>query len=277
MKPDFVIVGQQKAGTSFLAGVLRESPQVFLPKTELPFFRKPFLFEEDKKMFFGVFKNQKKVCGIKDPLYYSSALALKRIKKNNPNTKIVIVVRNSVDRVLSAYFMLMFSGALPFVEAESGLKRIVNKAKHNRSFAERSLFDCSNRKFVGLWQENFDNVLVLRFEELIRRPKKIVGVVCDFLCVEKNFLEKTNFRVVNSTVYFLPGLKFLFVLRNAFLVKNNSLAQDGESYFYWRPKNCFVWFFGRPVFAFFRCLFRGEKPVISSRLAGLVERECGGV
>ena len=97
-------IGAQRAGTTWFAECLREHPQICLahPK-ELNF------FDEDKKFMLGFDWYQKhfhqkksfQVFGEFTSSYLYSQKAAERIKQNFPDVKIIVCLRNPIDRHFS--------------------------------------------------------------------------------------------------------------------------------------------------------------------------------
>ena len=103
--PDFLGIGAQKAGTTYLYSLLSEHPQVFLssPK-ELHFFslhyQKGLAWYQDQFKFAAT----DKCCGEITPYYMFHPLASKRIRKHLPNVKLIVLLRDPVERALSQFF-----------------------------------------------------------------------------------------------------------------------------------------------------------------------------
>ena len=55
MLPNFLIIGAQKAGTTFIHKCMREHPDIFLPINEVRFFENPEYLQTDFKQFEALF------------------------------------------------------------------------------------------------------------------------------------------------------------------------------------------------------------------------------
>ena len=117
--PNFFIVGAPKCGTTALFRFLEHHPQVFLsdPK-EVNFFSKKELEEQNlyyqdfkpknEKEYLNLFKNaekQHKIIGEASVSYLYYPDVAKRIYSFNPDSKIVILLREPVSRAWSHYLM----------------------------------------------------------------------------------------------------------------------------------------------------------------------------
>jgi Sulfotransferase domain len=102
-KPDFVIAGAAKCGTTALFEYLRSHPRIFIPRIKEPKF-----FCSDLKTTGGVYTLDEYrslfslapadcLTGEASTLYLYSKVALKRIVAHNPNTKVIVMLRDPVD------------------------------------------------------------------------------------------------------------------------------------------------------------------------------------
>jgi hypothetical protein len=108
MLPNFLIIGSQKAGTTSLYNILKQHPEVFMPeKKEVNFF---FLDSEFRKgieyyqRFFADIPPGKKAYGEASPGYICHPQAPARIKEYLPEVKLVLTVRNPIERAYSQYW-----------------------------------------------------------------------------------------------------------------------------------------------------------------------------
>lgn len=108
--PDFLIIGAQKSGTSWLRFTLAEHPEVGFPKApfEMHFFDKKYHLGLNwyLRQFVGI---DKPIVGDKTPAY--ALLPEHRIRllmQAAPKIKIIYVVRNPIDRAWSQARMIFF-------------------------------------------------------------------------------------------------------------------------------------------------------------------------
>ncbi|MCB0375769.1 MAG: sulfotransferase, partial [Sinomicrobium sp.] len=90
MLPDFIIIGAQKAGTTFLLKHLRQHPDIYMPPEEVPFFEEssyhPNNLADLEKLFEGTGKV--KLRGMKRPGYLAKPGCAERIHHHLPLTKL---------------------------------------------------------------------------------------------------------------------------------------------------------------------------------------------
>lgn len=107
-KIEFAIIGAQKAGTTSLKTYLHQHPDIFChPQTEFGYFVRDEEFnsgyEKALKKYFSKHDQQKLL--IKHAGLSCSESSLERLKKHNPECKLIFVLRNPVQRAHSAFWM----------------------------------------------------------------------------------------------------------------------------------------------------------------------------
>mgnify|MGYP006439820863 CR=1 FL=1 len=149
--PNFIIVGAQKAGTTSLFRYLTSHPQIKAPfKTkEIHFFDGGLESEDNYKKGLKWYKSHfplkskmyNKLTYEASPLYLFHPCAPKRIKKDIPDVKIIILLRNPVERSISHYFHELRKGRErltvdeAFRKEEDRLKGVFeNKKKNLKNF-----------------------------------------------------------------------------------------------------------------------------------------------
>jgi hypothetical protein len=109
MKPlDFIIIGAQKCATTTLFEHLRQHPQIAMPlEKEVPFFSGPGYRAVDWPQYaqrhFGAATGR--LWGKATPQYLCDADAPRRIKALMPQTKLVVILRDPIERTWSHYQM----------------------------------------------------------------------------------------------------------------------------------------------------------------------------
>ncbi|NEO53875.1 MAG: sulfotransferase domain-containing protein [Okeania sp. SIO3B5] len=103
--PDFIIIGVMKSGTTSLYNYLIQHPQIMAAKNkEVHFFDKNFhqgIYWY--KSHFPLYSNIKYVTGEGSPYYIFHPLVAQRIAKTIPQVKLIVVLRNPVNRAFSHY------------------------------------------------------------------------------------------------------------------------------------------------------------------------------
>ena len=192
--PGFLGVGTQKGGTTYLYELLKRHPQVFLaePK-EQHFFS--LHWQRGPDWYGNQFASAKAdhLCGEITPYYLFHPEAPARIHSLLPNVKLIVLLRDPVERALSQYFHSRRLGLdhMDLEEAfaaETGrLKNSTETLKHGlshlshqqHSYVSRSRYEEQLRRFDRYF--NSDQILLLKSEDLFSNPASIMARIIKFL------------------------------------------------------------------------------------------------
>ena len=212
-KPNFLIVGAAKAGTTSLAKYLGEHPDIYIPdKKEPRFFVKDVLkgmCDEDplknhilktsvlnEKEYYDLYNVKEKLRGDASVHYlYHHKEAIPEIKKHLGDVPIIIMLRNPVNRLISNYKFLKSYG-LQSVEIEVE-KEIFKKENNYNSFwfiKELGLYSDSINAFMN----SFTNVKIIIFEDFIKKPKEIYNDSVQWLGLQNRELK--NLEIHNQSL-----------------------------------------------------------------------------
>ena len=111
---DFAIIGAQKAASTTIQYYLNAHPNVELPLGEFAVFESPD-FEQGRvlKDLDDRFVHGNKLVGLKRPNILGDMRAISRLFEHSPSCKVVVILREPIERFVSAYFHTMNSGKLP--------------------------------------------------------------------------------------------------------------------------------------------------------------------
>ena len=126
--PDFFVIGAQKAGSTWLLKCLGEHPDIFMPPEEIAFFEDDLYDAARIGNFASHFAAAKpgQLVGVKRPNLLGHPECIERLHRHMPELKLVVVLRDPIERAVSAYFHYMGTGLLPIVPIEQGLPRILD-------------------------------------------------------------------------------------------------------------------------------------------------------
>ena len=186
----FIVAGVQKAGTTALFDYLSEEPGVALPRVkEVHFFddetqdwRAP-----DYAAYHAHFEAPDgRLRGEATPIYLSWPNSLERIAAYNPAMKLIVLLRDPVERAWSHWKMEYARGAetQPFAWCiRAGRRRLLDAEPwgHHRvfSYVERGFYGEQLERLYGLFAR--EQVLVLRADNLDRAPAETLACVRTFL------------------------------------------------------------------------------------------------
>jgi sulfotransferase family protein len=217
--PNFLLVGGAKCGSTSLYYLLNQHPEIFMPKFKEPLYfisdiiknisNKDMAFKNEglkdkfihsKSDYFDLFKNVKNETSIGEAsatyLYYYKQ-SIPKIKKELIDPKIIIILRNPIEKSFSQYKHLQKLNAEDR-SFEKGLEleeeRIAQNYTAMYHYKSQSLYYEQVKAFFL----NFSNVLVVLTEELKNDPILLSKRCYDFLNVDVNFIPEIKMYNVTS-------------------------------------------------------------------------------
>jgi len=194
-KVDFVICGTQKGGTTALHAYLEEHPDICMAdKKEIHFFDNEEHFSNGKPDYskYHVWFSPKKshnLLGEATPIYMYWNESPRRIWEYNPNMKLIVVLRNPIERAHSHWNMERSKNAehLSFLEAiktEQERCRVALPQQHRvYSYIDRGFYMEQLRRVWSYFTKN--RVLVMKIEDLKGAPEQTLNRVSEFLEVRR--------------------------------------------------------------------------------------------
>jgi hypothetical protein len=183
---DLAIVGAQKAGTTSVASYLESHPDIVSHKErEFTYFVNDEEYASGYEKIFPSYFGSKNEVGkkllIKNVGLMYHSYALDRLKEHNDNCKIIVCLRNPVDRAYSAFWYMKRMGwedAHSFEEAlDLEYSRLANNTRHAHdcAYVHRGLYADQLKKLFFTF--NKSNISVIFLEEL----KKDSQLITDLL------------------------------------------------------------------------------------------------
>ncbi len=124
---DFAIIGGQRAGSSHLAGLLADHPELYVVAGEVPYFEDPFYEASSRaELERAVAPAGARWRGIHRPELLTRAECAGRLVDHNPQVRVVAVLRNPVDRAVSAHAWYAQFGLVPLEPVADGLRRLLD-------------------------------------------------------------------------------------------------------------------------------------------------------
>lgn len=191
---NFIVPGAQKSGTTALHYVLKKHSQIALPdRQELHFF-------DDEQIFLrrvgydGLHQHFRptakwSIAGEVTPSYLYWKPAMERIHTYNPQIKLVILLRNPIDRAFAHWNMQRFKDreALDFLPAlKEEPRRIAQPLSiESRRFAyvDRGLYSAQLERVFKFFPA--EQVKIVKFEDFRDRKQETLDGMFDFLDVKR--------------------------------------------------------------------------------------------
>lgn len=235
--PNFFIVGAAKSGTSSLDRYLNQHPNVYISaKKEAHYFSIPDFpsrFEgpgddgmndftiRDKESYTRLFERVDNETAIGESsafyLYYPGTA--QRIHDVIPNAKIIILLRNPVERAFSAYMHLIRDEReqLNFrqsLELEDERKTLNYEPLWY--YKELGLYSEQIKRYLDVFKRS--QVKIVLFEEFTRNPRRVAQDIFKFLEVDSKFQINTSVRYNESGA---PKARWLY----HFIARPNGLKE----------------------------------------------------
>jgi Sulfotransferase family len=206
--PNFFIVGAASCGTTSLYTYLKQHPEVFLPALKEPHYfaqlrptyeqRYLFTYVTDEKDYLALFSRAAgyKAAGEASPSYLWCPEAPARIHRAVPDAKIIILLRDPVERAFSHYLMNLREGLQrrPFFEA---LQEDWNRAQKgwgvSQLYVELGLYAAQVQRY--LQEFGTAQVRILLFDDLRRgaeNRKATLAEILRFIGVDSGYLDQID-------------------------------------------------------------------------------------
>lgn len=176
---DFVIIGAQKCGTTSLASQLACHPQICLSHVKEPgHFNQDRDWRDGLEDYHALYTPEPgQICGEASTMYTflpDHQDTHRRLYEYNPNLKLIYLMRQPVERVVSNY-------------AHNVVRNLENRPPESAVFADfgyinRSRYAVQIRPYLELFGR--ENVLLLVFEEYVSDQQAALRTLMDFLGVQ---------------------------------------------------------------------------------------------
>jgi hypothetical protein len=230
MKPNFFIVGAPKCATTNISYYLSLHSDIFISELNEPYYFCKFDVPEDFERasmirdfdkYLKLFRKAKnhKAIGEATSTYLMCPHAPSEIKKAFPDAKIVISLRNPIERAHSSYFSNLFrlNQKIGFSEM---IKTHYNEVKDKK-------FNVYNIILAGLYTEQIINfqkyfdstkIKIIIFEEYTKNVENTIRMILNFLDID----EKVEFKEQSKGAYRVPKGAFAKLLMNSQLFRKTA-------------------------------------------------------
>jgi len=215
--PDFLCIGVQRAGTTWLYQMLLRHPEIFMSaQKELHFFDEkpdlssykglgspgqPFYYDMNSPAHWRWYSRQfqegkkLKIKGEITPYYATlSARRVALIAERIPRLRIVYILRNPVRRAWSGFRLVLRNEGINIgrrLETDLIYKTVIHPAK---------LVHGNYKRNIGIWENCFgvDRMLYLFYDDIVQNPWDVLDKVFRFLgvdpdqCVPSTISERIN-------------------------------------------------------------------------------------
>jgi len=156
---------------------------------------------KDEADFFNLYQGASvsQKCGDFSTMFFYNKRAMENIKKHNPNARIIIVLRNPIDRAFSNFMHLIRDGR----ETEKNpLKAFLFSEERINASNYMPFWNYSSpgkySHWVPMWQMNFTDVLLIDFRRLKLDLPQVLADISNFLSISNEFVYDSDRRNVSG-------------------------------------------------------------------------------
>ena len=222
-KPNFIIAGFPKCGTTSLHHYLDEHPEIYMPtQKELHFFTCNILSKLNKgpndaivkrtqinssEKYLNFYKSVRNEIAIGDasPSYINYPSQFKKIKEYLNDPKVIIILRDPIDRAYSNYLHLKREHRETLTFKEAIFREDQRKINKYSDFWYYKFNSTYYDKIIKA-KETFSNVLILTSEELSNNSDATLKNVYKFLEVDDTFKLKRKVNNFNKGGHFKENI-----------------------------------------------------------------------
>lgn len=231
--PNFFVVGAARSGTTSLNRYLSQHPEIYLsPRKETHFFARDYLppyfmgtgderlnslLMRDEDQYVQLYAGATaKALGESSAFYLCFTKAAERMAQEVPDAKIILILREPVDRAYSAY-MFLARDDRETLGFEEGLSREAERKQQGFEpmwwYKELSLYSSQVQHYLEVFGPK--RIKVLLYEEFYADPGQALRDVFAFLGVKEDVVINTSVRynvsgVPKSRRLYAPLSHFIF-------------------------------------------------------------------
>lgn len=179
--PDFIGLGAQRCGTSWIYACLYDHPQVCVPTKEIHFFSRERNWQRGREWYerqFGECGPQS-IAGEYSTSYFSSPVAAERIRSLYPAAKLIVSLRDPLQRIVSSYMNDIVAGEM------SPRTTLMDALRVQPKYVEEGRYATHLERYLQHFPAS--QILVLVYEDSLRDPTGFIRRVYDFIGVDPGF------------------------------------------------------------------------------------------
>lgn len=185
--PNFLVIGAQRCGTTWLDAQLRKHPLIYMPerRKEIHFFNN--YYERGLEWYESFFPSAKEILkyqaiGETTPGYLFHSQVPELIHKHIPDCKLIAIFRNPVERAYSQYKRHILTTAY-----KASFEEFINQ---NPGVFARGLYAKQIKRYLNYF--SLENILILIFETTILEGQQELNKIADFLALDSQGFSQVN-------------------------------------------------------------------------------------
>jgi Sulfotransferase domain len=179
--PDFIGIGAQRTGTSWIYSCLYEHPQICMPQKEIHFFSRDRNWSRGFEWYERIFAEcpSSAIAGEFSTSYLSDTEAAARISDRYPGARLIVSLRHPVERAFSSYLNDVVAGVVP---SATGFEQALQS---HPEYVEGGRYARYLRRYLELFPR--DQLLVSVFDDARRDPGAAIREIYRFLGADPAF------------------------------------------------------------------------------------------
>lgn len=179
--PDFIGIGAQRSGTSWIYACLYEHPETCLPVKEAHFFSRERNWSKGYEWYERIFDRcpQDRRIGEFSTSYLSDPATPKRILQRYPQVKLIASLRNPVTRAYSNYLNDLKAGAI------KGKVSFGQALEGHPEYRDQGRYATHLKRYFACFPR--DQLLVLIYEDSLKNPLGFIREIYTFIGINASF------------------------------------------------------------------------------------------
>ena len=179
--PDFIGIGAQRTGTSWIYACLYEHPEICMPRKEINFFSRERNWDRGFSWYERVFAEcpPGAIAGEFSTSYLTDPTSPARIRRRYPGVRLIVSLRHPVDRAYSNYLNDIVAGTVP---AAMGFREAL---RSHPEYLESGRYARYLKNYLDLFPR--ERLLVSIFDDARRDPRTTIESTYRFLGVDPAF------------------------------------------------------------------------------------------
>lgn len=228
--PNVFLIGAQKSGTTSVYNWLSQHPSIDGEEhmKDYPFFSENHLYSKGLEYFSNFFKSCNSniiIAGSVHIMFYK--IALERLYKNIPNARLILILRNPIDRAISSYRYakergleersLMSCISEEMIKGNNAYKDALEK--NQKFYLKRGLYVQQIENIYSIFDKN--NVFIGLYDDIISNKEGLMKDIFSFLDLKNDYKCVFNSKnVTKGGSRFKLLDKFIYSQR----LRNNTIA-----------------------------------------------------
>lgn len=222
MLPDFIIIGAQKAGSTFLVEALRAHPDVYCARSEIACFEDPEYDCGGPARLEQMLERGRgaKVIGYKRATMLGRPECPARIAQHAPEARLIAILRNPVERAVSSLYNMMHGSKMPVLPVDDAMRRLLDGSLQRDYPVTQDVLDWGfYHQHLTRYLQHFDRsrLLVLLHDDLKTDALGVVQAMYRFLGADESFRPLTLHRRPMATPTSPARLKVTRLLQRMYM------------------------------------------------------------